>query len=148
MKSVEEDLQSTAQRMGAQVDRLYQTIQENGILQSKIQKNLESQVLQTILTSALRYDSNDNFSFDMEELKRLKVSINNIPGISLDAKNFDQWIDGSTGGGGGGGGGESSLTISELMRRFRDIMNRETPEDLKIIHMTPRKIVQRGFFGG
>ena len=138
LKGVEQELESTAQRMGAQADRLYETIQENGALQQKIQKSLEAQVMQSILTAALKYDANDNFTFDAAEIKRLKVSISRIPGVDVDSANFDQFMNATA--------GKKELRLSDLMRQFRDIMNVETPEDARVVRMSPRKLVKRGFF--
>ena len=138
LKGVEQELESTAQRMGAQADRLYKTIEENDVLQKKIQKNLEAQVMQSILTAALKYDINDNFTFDAAEIKRLKVSISQIPGVDVDSNNFDQFMNATA--------GKKEMRISDLMRQFRNIMHAETPDDARVVRMSPRKIVKRGFF--
>lgn len=126
-----------ARKFGGHADRLYQTIQENDVLQKQIQKNLQSQIIQNILTSALKQDSDEDFRFDATELKRLKMSISQIPGVTFDSQNFDKLIVDS----------KQELKLSDIMRMFRNILNQETPEDKRIVRLTPRKIVQRGFFG-
>jgi hypothetical protein len=126
-----------AQKLGGHADRLYQTIHENDVLQKQIQKNLQSQIIQNILTSALKHDSDEDFRFDATELKRLKMSISQIPGVTFDSQNFDKLIVDS----------KQELKLSDIMRMFRNILNQETPEDKRIVRLTPRKIVQRGFFG-
>lgn len=136
LKGVDVELQSVAQTYGGHADRLYHIVEENELLQKKIQKNLQSQLIQNILTMALKTDANMNFSFDAEELKRLKYSMSQIPGVTLDAQNFDQMFRNT-----------KELSLSDIMRMLRNFLKEETPEEKKIVHLTPRKIVQRGFFG-
>lgn len=136
LKGVEQELQRIAKVSGGQADRLYDIVQENGKLQKKIQKNLESQVIQNVLQLALKNDRNMNFSFDQAELKRLKISMKQIPGITFDEKNFDGLIDDA-----------KQLALPDIMRMLRNFLSKETPESERIVHVTPEKLSKRRFFG-
>lgn len=121
--------------MGGQADRLVGIIQENDQLQSKIRKNLESQVVQTVLGLALQNDRDEDFSFNNQELRRLKTSLSNIPGINFDKNNFDKTL-----------GRKDALKLSDIMSMLRNL-KADIPEEDNIFHLAPEKLARRGLFG-
>ena len=137
LQTVEQDLQQVSVRTGGQVDRLVTMIQENAALQAQIKKNLEAEVLQNVLKIALDSDKNMDFAFNEAELKRLKVRLASIPGITFDVANFETKI------------GTKALTLKDIMAMFRNLKS-DIPEEENIFHITPHTIVKstrRGLFG-
>ena len=135
LQTVEQELEQVSKRTGGQVDRLVNIVQENAALQAKIKKNLEAEVLQNVLQIALESDKNMDFSFSEPELKRLKVRLASIPGITFDAANFEKKI------------GTKALTLKDIMAMFRNL-KADIPEEENIFHITPHTISKsRGLFG-
>ncbi len=131
---VEHDLEAVAKKAGGQVDRLVTIIKENAALQTKIKRNLEAAVIQNVLQIILKSDKNMDFNFDQAELKRLKLNLSNIPGVTFDATNFERKI------------GNKNLTLADIMAMFRNLKE-DIPEEDNIFHITPQNIVKRGLFG-
>lgn len=134
LKNVEQDLQVIAKKSGGQADRLVSIIEENAKLQAQIKRNLEAQVMQSVLRLTLKSDADMNFSFDKVELRRLKVNLSSIPGVTFDKENFEKKI------------GDKNLSLADIMAMFRNLKS-DIPEEENIFHITPEKLVKRGLFG-
>lgn len=136
LKDVERQWAEVVKKSGGQADRLVNIVQENEKIQTEIKRNLEAQVLQDILSLALKNDRDGDFTFSKDELKRLKMSLSNIPGVTLDNANFDKFV-----------GGSQSLSLPTIMAMFRNLKNDDIPEKDNIFHITPEKIIKKsGFF--
>jgi vacuolar-type H+-ATPase subunit D/Vma8 len=134
LKNVETELEALAKKSGGQTDRLVSIIEENAKLQAKIKRNLEAQVMQNVLSFTLKSDRDMNFLFDKSEIRRLKVNLSNIPGVTFDKDNFEKKI------------GDKDLTLADIMAMFRNL-KADIPEEENIFHITPQTIVKRGIFG-
>ena len=110
-------------------------IEENAKLQAKIKKNLQAQVLQTVLGLALQNDRDEDFSFSNQELRRLRTSLANIPGITFDKNNFDKLV-----------GRKEALKLSDIIKMLRNLKD-DIPEQDNIFHLSPEKLARRGIFG-
>jgi len=134
LKDVTKELDRVSSKYGNQTDRLVAIVQENDKLQAKIKKDLSASVVQQVLKDVLSSDKNMDFNLDKSELRRLKMNVSNIPGITFDKDNFERKI------------GNKDLSLDDIMAMFRNLKE-DIPEEENIFHITPGKIVRRGLFG-
>eukprot|EP00934_Nitzschia_sp_Nitz4_P001167 Nitzschia sp. Nitz4//scaffold28_size193895//53989//55077//NITZ4_001642-RA/size193895-augustus-gene-0.304-mRNA-1//-1//CDS//3329545913//1167//frame0 len=134
LHSVATEWKDAVERSGGQVERLVQIVQANGEIQTKIKQNLEVQVMQRVLSFALQTDKNSDFNFSGSELKRLKLSLSNIPGVTFDKDNFDKFV------------GNRDISLQEIMKLLRNL-KADIPDKDNIFHITPEKMNKRGLFG-
>ena len=135
---MEQDLQALEQKSGGQTDRLVDIIRETTNLQTKIKRNLEAQVMQSVLSLVIQSDVDGNFTLDQKELKRLQLNLSNIPGVTFDKENFEKKI-----------GKDKHLKLADIMSMFRNL-KANIPEEENIFHITPKNLVsnsKRGLFG-
>jgi hypothetical protein len=125
LKGVEQDFQAITKTAGGQVDRLVTIIQENGEIQTKVKANLESSVIQMILTAILDSDTDEDFSLSKKELNRLQLRLSNIPGIDFDSQNFHKFLAGK------------DLTMAQMMGLIRNLKDDNVPENDNIFHIRP-----------
>jgi hypothetical protein len=129
-------LSEIAKKTGANVDRLVAIVKENGEIQEKIKANLEKEVMQNVLRDVLASDTNQDFSFSKRELRRLEMSLGNIPGVDFDKENFGKLCK-----------TDSDITIEEIMEMFRNLKNPDIPEEDNIFHLKPERLAaKKGFF--
>ena len=101
---------SIVTRTGGNVDRLVNIIQTNGTLQLKIKENLESSIMQSILTAVLVSDINEDFTLNARELKRVETRLSNLPGVKFDKKVFRQFV-----------GNKTELQLNDIMTMLRNL---------------------------
>ena len=111
---------------------MVQIIKEQGEIQAKIKKNLEHQVMQDLLDSVLASDTDQDFSFDKRELKRLKLRLGNIPGVELHKDNFDKLLLDEN----------KEITVSEIMEMFRNLKDDTIPDEDNIFTLKPEQIIK------
>lgn len=85
-------------------------IQTNGELQLKIKENLESSIMQSILTAVLVSDINEDFTLNPRELKRVETRLSNIPGVKFDKKLFRDFV-----------GNKTELQLNDIMTMLRNL---------------------------
>ena len=141
LQNIELDLQTTelskvtgeykkfAKARGAQVDRLLSIVEENGAIQAKIKRNLESQVMQQALDTILKCDTDEDFSISQKEIPQMQLRLSRIKGVEFDKRNFDKLFKKNKG----------ELHLKEIMAMFRNLKD-DIPEEENIFHLKPEKL--------
>lgn len=132
LKGVEAEYGVLAKKYGANVDRLLAIVKENGEIQKKIVKSLQSQVMQQALDTILKADTNDDFAISQKEIPMLKVRMNGIPGVEFDEANFDRLFKQNKG----------ELGLHDIMQLFRNLVD-DIPENDNIFHIKPQALAPR-----
>eukprot|EP00525_Craspedostauros_australis_P003712 CAMPEP_0198116606 /NCGR_PEP_ID=MMETSP1442-20131203/13488_1 /TAXON_ID= /ORGANISM="Craspedostauros australis, Strain CCMP3328" /LENGTH=272 /DNA_ID=CAMNT_0043774471 /DNA_START=344 /DNA_END=1162 /DNA_ORIENTATION=- len=130
LKGVEQELNDIAAEAGTHVETLVNIIDENGKLQDEINKHLEAEVMQTILTTVLAVDTDEDFNLDKRELKMLKVRLSNLPAIEFDQDNFDRHI------------GGDSMSLEKLMEILRNLTDEDAPASEHIFRFHPESLLE------
>jgi biopolymer transport protein ExbD len=66
LQGVTAEYQTLANQYGDQVERLVCIVKENGEIQAKIKKSLQTQVMQQALESILKSDTNEDFAISQK----------------------------------------------------------------------------------
>jgi hypothetical protein len=133
LKEVEAEYERLRGKMGSDADRMFTIVKQNGEIQAKIKKNLESQVMQEALDTVLKSDTDSDFSISEKEIPQLKLRLKNIPGIDFDEKNFDKLYKDRTG----------DLQLKDVMKMFRNLKDPNVPEKDNIFHYETKQLVPR-----
>lgn len=126
---MEGELDDLAKKAGGQVDRLIKIVEEQSEIQSKILKGLEVEVMQNVLDLALKSDTDQDFTFNKKELRRLKINLSNIPGVEFDKANFDKLCV-----------TDDEITVSEIMQMFRNLKDDTIPSEDNIFRLKPEEL--------
>lgn len=141
LKNVSTELAAITKKTGGQTDRIVQIVRENGQIQCKLKGQLEGQVMQMVLSAVLASDTDDDYSISMEEIPRLKMRLRNIPGITLDEKNFDAMVEKCTTSEGRGKASTSAkeLKLPDIMKMLHNLKD-DIPEQQNIFHIDTKQL--------
>ena len=134
LKTVSSDLAAITKKSGGQTDRIVEIVKENGQIQSKIKRHLETQVMQSVLNAVLASDTDEDFSISVNEIARMKLRLKNIPGIKFDEKNFDAMYANKV--------GEKELQMNDIMKMFRNLKE-DIPEQENIFHIDTKQLAPK-----
>lgn len=133
LKGTEASLAEVVKKSGGQADRLVEIVKENGVIQDKIKRQLETQVMQQVLTAVLDSDTDDDFTLDAREIPKLQLRLSNIPGIVFDKANFDKLFADK---------GDENLKLKDIMSMFRNLKD-PIPESENIFHYETKQLLPR-----
>ena len=113
------------------MNKLVGIIKLNGELQTKVKANLESSVMQSILTAVLVSDINEDFTLNKRELKRVETRLNSLPGIAFDRNKFRKFV-----------GNKTELHLNDIMKMLRNLKDKDhtIPADQHIFTLAPEKM--------
>ena len=134
LKTVSSDLAAITKKSGGQIERIIGIVKENAQIQSKIKRQLETQVMQSVLNAVLASDTDEDFSINVNEIARLKLRLKNIPGIKFDEKNFDAMYANKV--------GEKELQLNDIMKMFRNLKE-DIPEQENIFHIDTKQLAPK-----
>ena len=117
---------------GEQVDRLVSIVQQNGQLQTKIKKQLEDDVIQSIMTTIIRTDRDGNFVLNRSEVYELEVRLENIPAVHFERQNFRNFL----------ASDKDDLTLADLAKIVHNLKDPNIPEKDRIFHFKPKDILE------
>jgi predicted RNA-binding protein len=140
LQGVTAEYETLAKQYGDQIERLVGIVKENGEIQAKIKKSLQTQVMQQALESILKSDTNEDFAISQKELQQFKLRMKNIPGVIFDEPNFDKLFQEKK-------LKDEELHLKEIMQLFRNLMD-DIPENDNVFHLTPQVLVPRKSFLG
>jgi myosin heavy subunit len=140
LQGVTAEYETLANQYGDQVERLVGIVKENGEIQAKIKKSLQTQVMQQALESILKSDTNEDFAISQKELPQFKLRMKNIPGVIFDEPNFDKLFQEKK-------VKDEELHLKEIMQLFRNLMD-DIPENDNVFHLTPQVLAPRKSFLG
>jgi hypothetical protein len=89
---VEKKLGSLAAKRGTQVDKLVQTVHENGQLIKKINALLEASVTNRLISAILQSDRENDFCLSAVEVKELTMTLSILPGVDFDPVAFKAFV--------------------------------------------------------
>ena len=137
LQGVDKEYAKLAAKHGAQVDRLLKVVEENGKLQARIKKSLQTQVMQQAMDTILKCDTDEDFSISHKELPQFKLRMSRIPGVEFDEANFDALFKSKKG----------DLSLKDIMQLFRNLTD-DIPENDNVFHLKPEKLVKSSSFLG
>jgi hypothetical protein len=132
LQGVTAEYKALAKEYGGQVDRLVAIVKENGEIQAKIKKCLQTQVLQQALDTILKCDTDEDFAISKKEIPQFKLRMKRIPGVDFDEANFDKMFKENN----------EELHLKEIMQLFRNLMD-DIPEPDNIFHLKPQALAPK-----
>jgi hypothetical protein len=137
LQGVSAEYQALVKQRGAQVDRLLAIVKENGEIQAKIKKNLQTQVMQQAMDTILKSDTNEDFAISVKELPQFKLRMKGIPGVEFDEANFGKLFKEK----------EGELGLKDIMQLFHNLVD-DIPENDNVFHLKPQALAPRKSFLG
>jgi hypothetical protein len=130
LKHVQTDLEATAKKSGAQVNRLLEICDETAEVHVGLRKHLQAEVLQQIMTAVLSTDRNHDFRLDADELDSLMMRLKFMPSVEFHEDNFRAQVAKEPYGG--------SLTITDICAITRTL-NKDIVDESKAIFTFKQK---------
>jgi hypothetical protein len=132
LQGVEKEYQKLVKEHSTQLDKLLRIMEENGKLQARIKRSLQTQVMQQVMETILKCDTDDDFSISQKELPQFKLRMSRIPGVEFDESNFDALFKEKKG----------DLHLKDIMQLFHNLTD-DIPENDNVFHLKPEKLAPR-----
>ncbi len=139
LEGVSKEYEKLVNERGSQVDRLVAIVKENGEIQAKVKKSLQTQVMQQAMETILKCDTDEDFAISQQEIPQLKLRLSSIPGVEFDEANFNAMFPDKKG----------ELKLKDIMQLFRNLTD-EIPENDNVFHLKPSTLApqrQRSILG-
>ena len=81
VKHIESGLQAILAAQGQTTDTFVRSVKENASVQAEMEQLLATEVVQSILTTVIRSDMDQDFQIDPEEINALILRIKTVPGV-------------------------------------------------------------------
>lgn len=81
VKHIESGLETILAAQGQSTDMFVRSVKENAIIQAEMEQLLATEVVQSILTTVIRSDMDQDFQIDPEEINALILRIKTLPGV-------------------------------------------------------------------
>jgi hypothetical protein len=134
LEDVTQELDTIAVAAQTNVNTLVQICNENAILQCKIKKNLEQEVIQNVMTVVVNADSNQDWTLGPSEMELLVMRLKAMPGIEFDETNYRKATSSSEKG--------DTMTLVEIMSILRNLLDDTVAEEDNIFHLKPRALLE------
>jgi len=131
LENVEDELQKIAHQGQTNVSRLTSIVQENKELQTKINSNLERQIMVDVMDIVLKADKSGDGRLSKSEMYMLKLRMKNMPGFDFDEDNFNKCLE-----------HEDDVTTTDVMNIFRNLKDHSLEEKDNIFHMKPEQLLE------
>lgn len=132
LQGVSAEYKTFTKQYGDQVERLVAIVKENGEIQAKLKKSLQTQVMQQAMDTILKSDTDEDFAISQKEIPQFKLRMRNIPGVDFDEANFDKLFKETKG----------ELHLKEIMQLLRNLMD-DIPENDNVFHLKPQALAPR-----
>lgn len=129
LEHVEEELGEIAKSAQTNVNRLVEIVSENAILQAKIKRRLEQQVIENVMAVVVNADSNHDWTLGKTEMDMLDMRLTAMPGIEFDEANYQKVCH------------KDSMTVVEIMNVLRNLLDDDIPEEENIFHLKPKELI-------
>lgn len=97
----------------------------NAEIQVQIKKNLEKQVLSSLVSIVVNADSDRDFTLNDFELNMLIIRLKGVNGVAFDEDNFRKLIP------------EAPVPLDKIMTVVRNLLNNDIPEEDNVFHLKP-----------
>jgi hypothetical protein len=137
LNQVEKKLSALAAKRGTQVDKLVQTVHENGQLLLKIKAVLEASVMNQLISSIVLSDHDRDFCLSPNEVQNLIVTLSCLPGVQFDETAFQRFIDDDADDAGG------KLTLNEVLNIIHQLKDDTVQDTDKVFTFHPKDVLKQ-----
>lgn len=130
---MEKKLTALATKRGTQVDKLVQTVHENGQLLQKIKATLEASVMNQLISSIVLTDQDRDFCLSSDEVQELTVTLSCLPGVNFDQVAFNSFI--HTHGG--------QLTLDDVLKIIHQLKDDTVQPTDKVFTFDPKNVLKQ-----
>jgi hypothetical protein len=128
LEGVEESLEKVAKSAQTSVNRLTEIVIRNAEIQTQIKKNLEKQVLTSLVSIVVNTDKDRDFELNDMELNTLIIRLRGVKGVAFDEANFRKTIP------------KAPVPLANIMKVVRNLLNPDVPEADNVFHMKPKEL--------
>jgi hypothetical protein len=128
---VETKLSALAAKRGTQVDKLVQTVHENGQLLDKIKATLEASVMNQLISSIVLSDHDRDFFLSALEVQELTVTLSCLPGVNFDQVAFNRFISADDG----------QLTLEDVLKIIHQLRDDTVQDSDKVFTFHPKDVL-------
>lgn len=133
LNQVEKKLTALATKRGTQVDKLVQTVHENGQLLEKIKATLEASVMNQLVSSIVVSDHDRDFCLSASEVQELTVTLSCLPGVNFDQVAFHSFINSDDG----------QLTLTDVLKIIHQLKDDTVQDTDKVFTFQPKDILKQ-----
>lgn len=134
LEGVEEELVDIAEAAQTNVNRLVEMNAEFKELNQKIKKNLETTVVQQVVSVVVQADANRDFTIGKAELEMLVMRLKLIKGIEFDETNFRKAVSLDA---------DGVIHLAEIMAVLRNLLDDNVAEEDNIFHLKPETLLDK-----
>jgi hypothetical protein len=131
LNQVETKLSALAAKRGTQVDKLVQTVHENGQLLEKIKATLEASVMNQLISSIVLSDHDRDFFLSALEVQELTVTLSCLPGVNFDQVAFNRFISADDG----------QLTLEDVLKIIHQLRDDTVQDSDKVFTFHPKDVL-------
>ena len=133
LNQVEKKLTALAAKRGTQVDKLVQTVHENGQLLEKIKATLEASVMNQLVSSIVVSDHDRDFCLSASEVQELTVTLSCLPGVNFDQVAFNAFMNSDDG----------QLTLTDVLKIIHQLKDDTVQDTDKVFTFHPKDVLKQ-----
>jgi hypothetical protein len=134
LNQVEKKLTALATKRGTQVDKLVQTVHENGTLLQKIKATLEASVMNQLVSSIVLSDHDRDFCLSATEVQELTVTLSCLPGVNFDQVAFNSFLNTSD-------DDDGQLTLTDVLKIIHQLKDDTVQDTDKVFTFHPKDVL-------